>query len=191
MQILYFLSSPYIKESVIKSIKASPFFSILFDRSLNEILQIEQMDIYVRYYNQDKATVVTSYLELRFFSMPNAENISDELGQALSCLDIANMIMLSMDGPNTNWRVLTNLSKQRLSEDLCDLIEAGSCGLHIVHGAFQAGVVAFKWKLNKVMTSMQKLIHDSPARRDVYATVAKSKVFPKGYFQKVFSKPGR
>ena len=66
----YFISfgiSPYIKDSVIKFIKASPFFTVLFDESLNEMLQIEQMDIYVRYYDQDKGIAVTRYLETRFF----------------------------------------------------------------------------------------------------------------------------
>ena len=63
------------------------------------------------------------------------------------------MIMLGMDGSNTNWSVLNKVNNQHSNENLPDLIELGSCGLHIIHGAFQTGIMASKWNLNKVMLS--------------------------------------
>ena len=50
------------------------------------------------------------------------------------------MIMLSMDGPNVNWCVLSILNETRKDQEHAQLFETGSCGLHIVHGAFQTGV---------------------------------------------------
>ena len=46
------------------------------------------------------------------------------------------------------------------------LINIGSCGLHVVHGAFKTGFQSVGWDLNKVFKAMWKFFHDSPARRD-------------------------
>ena len=41
--------APYFKELLVKDIKLSPFYSLLFDESLNNKLKEEQMDISVRF----------------------------------------------------------------------------------------------------------------------------------------------
>ena len=46
-------------------------------------------------------------------------------------------IQQSMDGPNVNWQFYTDLTNERNSEELLNI---GSCGLHIVHGGLQKGV---------------------------------------------------
>ena len=37
------------------------------------------------------------------------------------------------------------------------IMEVGSCGLHVVHGAFKAGVKATGWELEKILKAMWKL----------------------------------
>ena len=58
------------------------------------------------------------------------------------------------------------------------LVDAGSCDLHVVSGAFQVGVEATQWNLKKVLKSMWGLLSESPARRDVYKTVCAAEQFP-------------
>ena len=49
-----------------------------------------------------------------------------------------------MDGPNTNWKLRDELIMDRTISDpeISQLINVGSCGLHVVHGAFKAGATA-------------------------------------------------
>ena len=100
---------PYFKEELLQSIRASPYFSLLFDESLNHDLQKEQMDVQVRFWNEAAGEVQTRYLDSRFFNRPNADNITGEILKVLELLPAAKMIMLSMDGPNTNWKVFENM----------------------------------------------------------------------------------
>jgi hypothetical protein len=75
-----------------------------------------------------------------------------------------------MDVPSVNWAFYNDLK-----EDVCDdgkkVFETGSCSLHIVHGAFQRGYAASKWKLNSVLSSLWYLFKDCPARRAVFVEV--------------------
>ena len=49
-----------------------------------------------------------------------------------------------MDGPNTNWKLLDELIKDKTISDpeISHLINVGLCGLHVVHGAFKDGANA-------------------------------------------------
>ena len=73
----------------------------------------------------------------------------------------------SMDGPNTNWafhRAVSDLSK---SENPCapDLLEIGSCGLHVVHGAFGTGVEKTDWRMGKKLNAAWSIFKKSSDRR--------------------------
>lgn len=169
--------APYFKELLIQNIKNSLTYSILFDESLNHHLQEEQMDLQVRYWDEKNVQAQTRYFDSRFFLRPNADNIVEQLLEALKPLIANSMLMLSMDGPNTNWAVLEKLKAFRSKNEMPQVMEVGSCGLHIVHGAFQTGVKATSWQLEKILKAMWKLFNDSPARRDLYIQLNQSEVF--------------
>ena len=62
----YFINfgiAPYFKKNLIKEVSSSPFFSCSFNESLNRISQDEQMDTYVRYWNDEKVLAKTKYLD--------------------------------------------------------------------------------------------------------------------------------
>jgi hypothetical protein len=170
--------APYFMEILLQEIKNSPTYSTLFDESLNHQQQEEQMDVQIRFWNESLYEVQTRYLTSRFFRRPNADNILHELLEATDTLPQKSMVMLSMDGSNTNWKVYENLKSHRTEKEFPQIIDVGSCGLHVVHGAFQTGVKATGWKLEKVLKSMWKLFNDSPARRDLYIQLNTSNVFP-------------
>ena len=169
--------APYFKQELLNSIKASSHFVVSFDESLNRVVQDDQMDIQIRFWNESENVVSTRYLDSRFIKRPNAENLVTELNDSLSEFCLKNMIQLSMDGPNTNWKVLELLNDQRAESEIPQLLDIGSCGLHVIHGAFRTGVEATPWNMKKILKAMWQIFHDSPARRDIYIRETKSDVF--------------
>lgn len=46
---------------------------------------------------------------------------------------------VSMDGPDVNWKFVDMFSHQLIDEYSTTFLNIGSCGLHIIHGAFKHG----------------------------------------------------
>ena len=66
----------------------------------------------------------------------------------------------------------------REASGLPQLINTGSCSLHIIHGAFKSGVEATPWKIKKVLKHLHCLFDHTSARRDDYVTETGSTTFP-------------
>ena len=147
------------KESLIESITSSLSYSVLFDENLNDHLQEEQMDLKGHYWDPETVQAITWYLDSRFFCRPKASKSQEELHEGLKPLDEKAMTMLLMDGPNTNWAVLNKVKDFGHKNELLQIIDIGSCGLQVVHGAFKTGVKAFAWQLQKILGGLR--IHQS------------------------------
>ena len=52
---------PHFKQMILDEILKSPFISILYDESLNESIQKNEMDIHVRYWNEGENKVTVQY----------------------------------------------------------------------------------------------------------------------------------
>ena len=89
------------------------------------------------------------------------------------------LLQLSMDGPNTNWSVLTMLHSDRCEKDYSKIIDVGYCSLHV--GAFMSGVETTDWFLNKTLKTMWKIFDDSLARRDTYIKICEADEFSLSY----------
>ena len=83
-----------------------------------------------------------------------------------------------MDGPSVNWAFFDLLSKQRNQDGLPELINIGSCSLHIVHGAFQYGALASDWGLKKILKALHTLFNDTSAWRAEFTNVTGSTSIP-------------
>ena len=77
-----------------------------FDESLNHMLQDNQMDIHVRFWDSEKSQPETRFLTPMFLKKATAEDLQQELLHGIMNNDPEKMSMLSMDGPNVNWLVL-------------------------------------------------------------------------------------
>ena len=86
---------------------------------------------------------------------------------SLKNLLLERLLQLSMDGPNANWSVFKLLHKDRCEKDYPNIIDIGSCSLHVVHGAFKSGIEATNWDLKKIMKALWKIFDDSPVRRNI------------------------
>ena len=73
------------------------------------MLQEEQrdVDVVLRYLNNESCMVETSYFDSAFIKPPNSQNLQVKLLQSLTALDLGKLIQILMDGPNVNWDVLS------------------------------------------------------------------------------------
>jgi len=84
------------------------------------------------------------------------------------------MLQLSMDGPNVNWKFHDLVDSQLRKDNGTSLLNIGSCGLHIVHGAFKHGVAASGWSVDEFLMSLHWIFKDTPTRREDYEKVVKN-----------------
>ena len=170
--------APYFREKLLHSIQEAECFTVSFDESLNKESQSEQMDIIVQYFHVDK--VVSHYYDSQFMGHTTAKDLVLKFKSGLSKLNPGKILQISMDGPNVNWKFYSLICEDRNSQDadLPKLLNIGSCGLHVVHGAFCTGAQSTGWKLDGFLRALWYLFHDSPARREDYTTLTESTTFP-------------
>ena len=58
------------------------------------------------------------------------------------------------------------------------LINIGSCRLHIIHGSFKIGIEVTDWNIKATAKGVFQILHHSPARRTDYISVGRSNTFP-------------
>ena len=169
--------APYFMELLLAKVKEAPCFVISFDESFNEELKKEQMDFIVRYFKNGK--VESRYLSSGFLGYTTAEDLKRTFEECTEKLDTKKLIQVSMDGLNVNWKMLDLMVEDKNSnETYPKLLDVGSCGLHVVHGAFRTGLKQTGWGIDQVLKSLHSLFHDAPARREDYIRIAGSEVFP-------------
>ena len=83
-----------------------------------------------------------------------------------------------MDGPNVNWKFYHNLFQEHKGEELPDLLNTGSCSLHVVHGSFEKGAKESGWNLGNTLRFLWQILHDTLARREDFIQITGSDLFP-------------
>ena len=94
-----------------------------------------------------------------------------EFQQALKDLCESSVLQVLMDDPSVNWALYDELGKHNEREELPSLINIGSCGLHIVHGALKTCVTATEWNLKGILKSVYTLLHDTPVSQADYISI--------------------
>ena len=147
-------------------------FVLLFDESMNGKTQDKQMDFHLRIWEGQE--VRTRYYHSEFMGHATAEDMDRVFETATSGLHMSNCLQFSMDGPNVNWKFYEIVQKRLQKEYTKSMLNTGSCGLHIVHGAFKHGVDASGWNVDEFLKSVHWLLKDTPARREDYAKAVQS-----------------
>ena len=97
------------------------------------------MDFIVRYFKDGE--VKSRYLSSGFLGHTTAKDLKRAFEECTEKLDLENLIQVSIDGPNVNWKMLDLIVEDRNSNDTYpNLLDVGSCSLHVVHGAFRTGM---------------------------------------------------
>ena len=75
------------------------------------------------------------------------------------------ILQISMDGPNVNWLLYESIVEEwNENYDYPDLIDIGSWSLHVVHGAFRAGVQKTEWGSDSILQALYNLFPNSPQK---------------------------
>ena len=141
---------PILKCKLLLAIKVSPFYNVVFDESMNSVLQKEKMDIHIRFWDSENSFFKTRYFGSQFMYRANQDDLYQSIARTIGGLPKTNMNQHSMDGPNTNWAVLEKFVAAREENDGPKLAEIASCSLHIVSGYLNDGVNISNWKVNEV-----------------------------------------
>ena len=124
----------------------------------------------------------TRYFNSVFLGHGTARDLEVKFREGLSGLVLAKLIQVSIYGPSVNWKFLETLQTSLHPDDTDpQLLDLGSCGLHVIHGAFQTGHKAADWAINDMLRGLYGLFKDSPARRADYMELTGNKVFPKKF----------
>ena len=83
-----------------------------------------------------------------------------------------------MDRPNTNLKFFNEYSNKFAETSFHSLFKIGTCNLHLVYGNLQTGESASGRGLKNIMKSAHRILHNSPARREDYASVTGSSIYP-------------
>ena len=59
-----------------------------------------------------------------------------------------------------------------------DLLDIGSCSLHVVHGGYKTAFDETGWQIGKILRSFGYLFKDSPARREELNNITGCQEFP-------------
>ena len=147
--------------------KESGEFVLLFDEIMNSKTQNKQMNFHVCIWEGQE--VRTHYYNSVFMEHATAENMDHAFQSVTSDLKLTHLLQLSMDGPNVNWNFFNIIQSRLQKENTKSILNTGSCGIHILHGAFKHGVEASGWNVDEFLKNIHWLLNDTPARRENYA----------------------
>lgn len=118
-----------------------------------------------------------------FLGHATAQNLLNALKECLPALcSITKIIQLSMDGPAVNWKLVRLLNDELLSESSHKLLNIGSCGVHVVHGAFKTGFQKSGWDIEIFLSAFYYTCKNSPSRCADFTVVTGSTSYPMKFF---------
>ena len=169
---------PYFREELKREASASEWYTVSFDESLNKTVQECEMDLLVRYWDNQTNNVQVRFWNSMFLGHSTATDLVQNFNEGLAGMDPSKNIQISMDGPNVNLKFLETVKKEREETNLSKLVDIGSCDLHTVHGSFKAACEKTEWNIKSLLKSSFQIFKDSPARRDDYISITGSTEFP-------------
>ena len=89
---------PYFKDLLKEDLLQSPFLVILFDESLNDVLQKSEMDFFMRYWDNNARKVKVRFFDSRFLGHTTHQDLLHNFDDALKDVDSSKVLQVSMDG---------------------------------------------------------------------------------------------
>lgn len=159
--------APYFRV-LLNQLIAGQRFVLLFDETLNRSTQTKQLDLLVKFWHPHLNEVTTKYLNSVFLGHSTATDILKGIKNALIDLDFCNIVQISMDGPAVNFKMYATFNEQIQNEFQHQILNIGTCGLHVLHNAVKVGESLSGWNLDLFFSCIYRLFKDSPARAEDY-----------------------
>lgn len=170
--------APHFKSILKADVTASEWVVASFDESLNKVTQDCEMDILVRFWDNNEDRVEVRYWDSMFFGHGTHKDIFNNFNNGLTGVDMSKLTQVSMDGPAVNWKFMKEVNLYREETKMSKLINIGSCNLHVVHGAFKTGAEFTDWNIKQILKGAFQVLKDTPARREDFISVTGTSNFP-------------
>lgn len=113
-----------------------------------------------------------------FLGHTRAGNLAAAFKKAPANIEPAKILQLSMNSRNVNLKLLKSLKQEfSASDGNQNIVDFGSCGLHVVSGAFKTGHNVTKWNTGVFLRSMYNLFKNVPTRQADYVNFRGSTLF--------------
>ena len=143
--------------------------------------QRAQMDLHIRFVD-DEGFVQTRYISSAFLGRAIAEDLLKAFKDCFPHADLLKKVcQLGMDGPSVNWKMHRLFMDELAEMSDTKLIDIGSCGIHVVHGAMKSGFESSSWGIQKFIHASYYVFRHSPACQAAFTFVTKSSNFPKPF----------
>lgn len=166
---------PYFHDELISSvIRSDNFFSLSFDETTTDNGK-KQLDIHIRFWNEDRDQIVSNFLHAFELGHATADILKDKifLTLALDKLPVNKLLSLSSDGPPVNQKCLVEIDKELNNQGCLPFVRIGSCNLHIVHNSFKYAMThaVNHWNIEDFLDTIFKFLHKYPARKEDFRGV--------------------
>ena len=140
---MLWLLTPFYKQNIMNQFTPKdtepPYFVLCFDEAFSIVSNQKHFVRHLIYFDEYLQGKHRLYFNSQFMGHAQASHLIHSLIEVLKDLDYVNkMIQVFMDWPIVNWFLLDKLSSHQKEENANgpDLMNIGSCVLHIVHGSF-------------------------------------------------------
>ena len=172
--VVNFSLGPYYKDKVMKTLvpenAVCPKFVSCFVESVNNVSTKKQLDVHIILFDENARQIKINYIGSEYIGPEDAETVVKAFKSVHGKLDyVHNLAHISMTGPNVNWKIVEMLKQYHKEEDPLSsmLLEFGSCGLHVLHGAYQTAQFKTDWNLDKVL-NCYSIFKKFPSKRSDY-----------------------
>ena len=102
------------------------------------------MDVFVCFWDIDRHKVSSQFYDSRFLGHTTHLDVLSSLEDSIKKIDTIRIIQVSMDGPNTNLKVLEEYQKKRVEDDYHNLLTQE-------HATSKQSMVYLRQELQKVL----------------------------------------
>ena len=89
-----------------------------------------------------------------------------EFNKSVDMINVSKIIQVSMDATSVNLKFLHELVKHQEELEIEEkVVDIGTCGLHVMHGAFKCSIESTDWNIKETLKGSHQLLHDTLARR--------------------------
>ena len=134
------------------------------------------MDLHIQFWDSNKDVVATRHYSSEFLGKSSPNDICSHF-KTVYC-SIRERKTSSSFSRCTKREFTFSQSPYRnvKDEELNQLIDLGTCGLHTANNAFKHGEKASDWQLKKLMSSMSKIFHEARGRCAAYKTITNATI---------------
>ncbi|XP_058628921.1 uncharacterized protein LOC131538802 [Onychostoma macrolepis] len=105
-----FRLATFFKQQLVDTINKAGPFVLMFDESLNQSTKKKQLDVHVRFWDDD--CVQSRYLGSQFLGHGTAQDLLHHIKECVAKLNMRQLVSISMDGPNVNLKLGDLLQKE-------------------------------------------------------------------------------